>query len=60
MRDLAARGAAPLSLRILPGTTEIGYGIRSNTARLVARQGIEIECVRGFRKRYWIQSDLGD
>ncbi|UFM64933.1 DUF6345 domain-containing protein [Paracoccus sp. MA] len=60
MRDLAARGAAPLSLRILPDTTEIGYGIRSNTARLVARQGIEIECVRGFRKRYWIQSDLGD
>lgn len=60
MRDLAARGAAPLSLRTLPGTTEIGYGIRSNTARLVARQGIEIECVRGFRKRYWIQSDLGD
>lgn len=60
MRDLAARGAAPLTLRILPDTTEIGYGIRSNTARLVARQGIEIECVRGFRKRYWIQSDLGD
>lgn len=60
MRDLAARGAAPLGLRILPGTTEIGYGIRSNTARLMARQGIEIECVRGFRKRYWIQSDLGD
>ncbi|RDW13836.1 DUF6345 domain-containing protein [Paracoccus thiocyanatus] len=60
MRDLAARGAAPLNLRILPGTTEIGYGIRSNTARLVARQGIEIECARGFRKRYWIQSDLGD
>ncbi|WJS84042.1 DUF6345 domain-containing protein [Paracoccus sp. TOH] len=60
MRDLAARGAAPLTLRILPGSTEIGYGIRSNTMRLVARQGIEIECVRGFRKRYWIQSDLGD
>lgn len=60
MRDLAARGAAPLNLRILPGTTEFGYGIRSNTARLVARHGIEIQCVRGFRKRYWIQSDLGD
>ena len=60
MRDLAARGAAPLSLRILPGSTEIGYGIRSDSARLVARQGIEIECLRGFRKRYWIQSDLGD
>ncbi|WP_347266519.1 DUF6345 domain-containing protein [Paracoccus sp. (in: a-proteobacteria)] len=60
MRDLAARGAAPLGLGVLPGTTEIGYGIRSNTARLVARQGIEIECERGFRKRYWIQSDLGD
>lgn len=60
MRDLAARGAAPLQLQILPGTTEIGYGIRSNTARLVARHGIEIQCVRGFRKRYWIQSDLGD
>ncbi|MFC3528910.1 DUF6345 domain-containing protein [Paracoccus mangrovi] len=60
MRDLAARGAAPLNLRVLPDTSEIGYGIRSNTARLVARKGIEIECVRGFRKRYWMQSDLGD
>lgn len=60
MRDLAARGAAPLNLTILPGTTEVGYGIRSNTARIVAREGIEIECARGFRKRYWMQSDLGD
>lgn len=60
MRDLAARGAAPLNLTVLPGTLEIGYGIRSNTARLVARKAIEIECRRGFRKRYWIQSDLGD
>lgn len=60
LRDLAARGAAPLTPRILPGLTEIGYAIRSNTARLVARQGVEITCVRGFRKRYWIQSDLGD
>lgn len=60
MRDLAARGAAPLTLSVLPGETEIGYRIRSNSARLVARQGIEIRCVRGFRKRYWIQSDLGD
>ncbi|MCV2449236.1 DUF6345 domain-containing protein [Paracoccus sp. DMF] len=60
MRDLAARGAAPLELTVLPGTQEIGYGIRSNTARLVARKAIEIECRRGFRKRYWIQSDLGD
>ena len=60
MRDLAARGAAPLHLTILPGTTEVGYGIRSNTARIVAREGIEIECARGFRKRYWMQSNLGD
>lgn len=60
MRDLAARGAAPLNLQILPGTTEIGHGIRSNTARPVARHGIEIQCARGFCKRYWIQSDLGD
>lgn len=60
MRDLAARGAAPLNHSVLPGTVEIGYGIRSNTARLVARKAIEIECLRGFRKRYWIQSDLGD
>ena len=28
--------------------------------RLVARHGIEIQCARGFCKRYWIQSDLGD
>ncbi|RCW88659.1 DUF6345 domain-containing protein [Paracoccus lutimaris] len=60
MRDLAARGAAPLNLTILPGTTEVGYGVRSNTARIVAREGIEIECARGFRKRYWMQSNLGD
>ncbi|SMO53390.1 DUF6345 domain-containing protein [Paracoccus laeviglucosivorans] len=60
MRDLAARGAAPLTLSVLPGTTEVGYGIRSNTARLIVRQGVEIRCVRGFRKRYWVQSDLCD
>ncbi|MDS9468040.1 DUF6345 domain-containing protein [Paracoccus sp. MBLB3053] len=60
LRDLAARGAAPLSLRAMPGLTEIGYGIRSNTARLIAREAVEVTCARGFRKCYWIESDLGD
>ncbi|UXU76467.1 MULTISPECIES: DUF6345 domain-containing protein [unclassified Paracoccus (in: a-proteobacteria)] len=60
MRELAARGAAPLRQKVLPGSTQIGYGLRANTARPIARQAVEVECARGFRKRYWIQSDLGD
>lgn len=60
LRDLSARGAAPLQLRLLPGQSELGYSIRSNTGRMIARQGIEIECAKGFRKCSWISSSIDD
>ena len=60
LRDLSARGAAPLQLRLLPGEAELGYCIRSNTGRMTARQGIEIECAKGFRKCSWISSSIDD
>ena len=49
-----------MQLRLLPGEAELGYCIRSNTGRMTARQGIEIECAKGFRKCSWISSSIDD
>ena len=57
MRDLAARcGAAELTT--LPGDRGRLRHLQQYGADRRAR-GIEIECARGFRKRYWMQSNLG-
>jgi hypothetical protein len=36
----------------VPGTTEVGYDLRGNEGRLVARREVEVEFGEGIRKRY--------
>jgi len=36
----------------VPGTTEVGYDVRGNEGRLVARREVEVEFGEGIRKRY--------
>jgi hypothetical protein len=38
--------------RPVPETTEVGYDVRGNEARLVARREVEVEFGEGVRKRY--------
>jgi hypothetical protein len=38
--------------RPVPGTTEVGYDLRGNEGRLVARREVEVEFGEGIRKRY--------
>jgi hypothetical protein len=42
----------PLHYSTVPGTTEIGYDIRSNEARLVAQKIVEIDFGNGYSKLY--------
>jgi hypothetical protein len=58
LRDLVARGGAPLGYSIVPGTTEIGYDVQGSEATLVARRAMELEFEGGFRKRYWVTATL--
>jgi hypothetical protein len=45
-------GKMPLHYSTVPGTTEIGYDIRSNEARLVAQKIVEIDFGNGYSKLY--------
>jgi len=54
----AVRGEMPLSFTEVPGSTEVGYDIRGNTASLVARRAIEADFGGVLRKRYWVTAPL--
>jgi hypothetical protein len=54
----AVRGEMPLSFTDVPGSTEVGYDIRGNTANLVARKAIEVDFGGVLRKRYWVSVPL--
>jgi hypothetical protein len=57
-RRWAIRGEMPLNFTEVPGSTEVGYDIRSNTANLVARRAIEVDFGGVIRKRYWVSVPL--
>ena len=52
------RGEMPLGFAEVPGSTEVGYDVRGNTASLVARRAIEADFGGVLRKRYWITVPL--
>jgi hypothetical protein len=54
----AVRGEMPLSFTEVPGSTEVGYDIRGNSASLVARKAIEADFGGVLRKRYWVTAPL--
>jgi hypothetical protein len=52
LKNWIIKGRMPLAHKIVPGTFEIGYSVRDNSAILVARNDIEVDCGSGLRKRY--------
>ena len=48
----AREAAAEERARAVPDTTEVGYDIRGNEGRLVARREIEVDFGDGISKRY--------
>jgi hypothetical protein len=58
MRTWAIRGRMPERFAVVPGSFEVGYVIRGNTAVLVARQEVEADCGGGFLKRFVVESPI--
>jgi hypothetical protein len=51
-------GKMPLQYSTVPGSTEVGYEISGDEARLAARTLIELDFGRGFRKQYWVVASI--
>lgn len=51
-------GGMPLGFTTVPGSTEIGYDIRSDEAVVIARKAVEVDFGNGYRKRYWVTVPL--
>jgi hypothetical protein len=51
-------GSLPQSWASVPGTFEVGYAIRENTAVLVARQEIEADFGNGLLKRFVVEEPI--
>jgi hypothetical protein len=58
MKMAVVRGIMPLAFAPVPGSTEVGYVIRGNSAELVARQEVEVDCGSGFLKRFVVESPI--
>ena len=61
-RDHPSRAAreegAVQAVTPVPGSTEIGFDIRRNEARIVARREVEVDFGRGIRKRYEVVAPI--
>jgi Fe-S cluster assembly ATPase SufC len=42
----------------VPDTTEVGYDLRGNEGRLVARREVEVDFGGGIRKRYEVVAPI--
>ena len=58
MKAFVIDGSLPRAYAVVPGSTEVGYSIRGNTAILVARQEIEADLGNGLFKRYVIEEPI--
>lgn len=56
--SFALRGPMPASFNVVPNTTEIGYDVQGNEARLAAQRAIEVDFGQGLRKRYWVSTPI--
>jgi hypothetical protein len=57
-RRIAAGGQEPAFVREIPGSTEIGYHIAGQSATVVARRTVEVDCGNGMKKRYPVRVSL--
>jgi hypothetical protein len=55
LQELIGKGASPVGVETVPGSTEIGYAIRGDLAQLVAQRAIEVDFGFGYRKRYLVE-----
>lgn len=58
--QIAAGGEEPTFVREIPGSTEIGYHIAGQSATVVARRTVEVDCGNGMKKRYPVRVSLVD
>ena len=58
MKLWAVRGRMPERYAVVPGSFEVGFVIRGNSAVLVARQEIEADCGGGFLKRFVVEAPI--
>jgi len=58
MKTWAISGRMPERHAVVPGSFEVGYVIRGNSATLVAREEIEADCGGGFLKRFVVETPI--
>ena len=58
MKQFLVRGPMPRSFTVVPGSAEVGYAIQGNSAILVARQEVEVDCGGGFLKRFIVEEPI--
>lgn len=58
MKSWAIRGRMPERYAVVPGSFEVGYVFRGNSAVLVAREEIEADCGGGFLKRFVVETPI--
>lgn len=60
LRAIVARGKGPgpVGFAVVPGSTEIGYDLKGDTAELIATRSIEVDFGSGYRKLYRIEASL--
>jgi hypothetical protein len=57
---IAVRGGAALGYEVVPGSTVVGYDLRGDSARPVARREVEFDLGSGLRKRYVLVAPLAE
>ncbi len=60
LRSIVAKskGPGPVGFATVPGSTEIGYDIKGDTAVLVATRTIEVDFGSGYKKMYRVEAPL--
>lgn len=60
LRSIVAKGKGPgpVGFTAVPGSTEIGYDIKGDTAELIATRTIEVDFGSGYKKLYRVQAPL--
>ncbi|MGV9868918.1 DUF6345 domain-containing protein [Rhodococcus koreensis] len=60
LKTWVLRGRLPERYAVVPGSFEVGYVIRGNSAVLVAREEVEADCGGGFLKRFVVERPIQD
>jgi hypothetical protein len=58
LRAIVAKGAGLTGFTTIPGTTEIGYTVKGDSAQLIATKSIEVDFGGGYRKLYRIEAPI--